>query len=318
MSTSPDSRDLADDKHCYENCINDECVYADERFVTAFGRKGRQVGEFEDAKDVYCQSNGQLLITDMVSGRLQRFSKSGNTVTVIAPNEITHPWSATIADDNSIVVSLCNERGVKILTEQGDLLRTIGETVLQSPAGVACDSRGRIIVCDANADTVLIFDKSGKFLKYLGDPERKEQWFSKPRYVCVSYNGDIIISDSGNHCVKVFNVKDDFVRSFGSFGKGDGQFKTPYGVCTNKYGELFVADHYNSRISMFSRDGVFMRNIVTNDHGLLHPQGLRIDPTLNMYITHGHLKATEVLVFKLSNNDTLYNTREYLEIISHV
>lgn len=321
MSTSPDSCNLGDDRHCYENSVlhkSDDSVYADERFVSAFGQKGRQVGEFEDAKDLFCLPDGHLFVTDMVVGRLQKFSKNGKTVTIIAPNEITHAWSACITEDENIIISLCNERRVKILNQHGDLLQTVGEGRLQSPTGVACDSKGRIIVCDANADRVMVFDKNGKFLKYLGDQESKQERFLKPRYVCVSYNGDIIISDSGNHSVKVFNFNDEFVRSFGSFGKADGQFKCPYGVCTNRYGEIFVADHYNSRICMFTKDGEFIRHIVTNDHGLIHPQGLRIDQSLNMYITHGHLKATEVLVFKLSDYGTISPQTEYLEIISHV
>lgn len=322
MSTSPDTGILSDDRHCYENSVlHDDAVYADERFVSAFGQKGRRVGQFEDAKDIFCLPDDQLLVTDMVVGRLQRFSRNCNTVTIIAPHEISHAWSACVTETDDIVISLCNERCVKVLNQHGDVLRKVGVGMLQLPTGVACDTKGRIIVCDENADRVMIFDNNGKFIKYLGHTDSEQVHFSKPRYVCVSYNGDIIISDSGNHSVKVFNLNDEFVRSFGSFGKGDGQFKCPYGVCTNKYGEIFVADHYNSRISMFTKDGEFIRHIVTNDHGLIHPQGLRIDKHLTMYITHGHIKATEVLVFKLSDNfdnGTYSHQGEYLEIISHV
>lgn len=321
LSTSPDSFELSNTSQCYENSTfgnDDTWANTGERFVSAFGQKGKQIGEFEDAKDLCCLSNGRLLITDMVVGRLQKFAKNISSVTVIAPKDITHPWGVTVSEDNRIIISLCKERCVKVFDAQGELLQTIGEGMFQCPVGVACDAQGRIVVCDAEADRVLIFDNDGTFIKYLGEANKKEERFSKPRYVCVSNIGNIIVCDSGHHNVKIFNYKDEFLKSFGSFGKENGQFKYPYGVCTNTFGEIFVADHYNSRISMFSQDGVFIRNIVTNDHGLVHPQGLRIDSSMNMYITHGHLKATEVLVFKLSHYGTISGRGEFVEIITHV
>lgn len=290
-----------------------------ERFVLAFGQKGKQVGEFEDAKDVECLADGCLLVTDMVTGRLQKFSKNNCSVTVVAPGDIKTPWAVAVAANGHLIVSLCKERCLKVLND-GEVTQTIGESMFQCPAGVACDTKGRIIACDANLDRVLIFNTDGTFLKHLGDAQKKDENFSTPRYVCVSHNGDIIVSDSGHHSVKIFDSDDQFVASFGSFGKSNGQFKSPYGVCTNLQGEIFVADHYNSRISMFTVEGKFIRHIVTSDHGLIHPQGIRIDKNLNMYITHGHLKATEVLVFKLSakkSYDIPYNP-ECIEMISHV
>jgi len=289
--------------HCYENTnyINEEMEKERDHFVTAFGRKGKQVGEFEDAKDLVCLPDGGLVVTDMVIGRLQKFYNNASTVTLLGPEDVTHPWSVTLTNENNIAVSLCKERCVRVLSRDGERLLSFGEDHLQSPAGIACDRHGCFIVCDSRAGNVSMFDSTGLFMRHLGNHDKKEQSFSNPRYVCVSIKGEIIVADSGHHKVKIFNENGDLVRSFGSFGKEDGQFKCPYGVCTDKFGTIYVADHYNSRISLFSSDGTFLRHLVTHDHGLLHPKGVKVDGNLYMYVTHGHLKATEVVIFKRSN-----------------
>jgi tripartite motif-containing protein 2/3 len=184
----------------------------------------------------------------------------------------------------------------------GEVTNTFGKDYFVRPAGLAIDKKGNFIVCDALTDKVSMFDSDGNFIRFIGNPNNKEECFSKPSYVCVSSTGDIIISDSGHHKIKMFNSKGKFIRSVGCFGKGCNQFKSPYGVTTNKCGDIFVADHYNSRISMLTRDGVFVRHIVTSEHGLVHPQGLTISEDLHLYITHGHLKASEILKFKLTND----------------
>lgn len=290
-------------RHCYENInfINEEMEKERDHFVTSFGKKGKQIGEFEDAKDLVCLPDGGLIVADMVIGRLQKFYNNASSVTLLGPEDVTYPLSVTLTNENNVAVSLCTEHCVRVLSKDGERLLSFGEETLQSPAGIACDKEGRFIVCDSKAGSVSLFDKTGRFLRYLGNPDKKEQCFLNPRYVCLSINGDIIVADSGHHKVKIFNKNGDFVKSFGTFGKDDGHFKCPYGVCTDKFGSIYVADHYNSRISMFTRDGIFLRHIVKSDHGLLHPQGIKIDSNLYMYVTHGHLKATEVVIFKLSN-----------------
>ncbi|XP_045162506.2 tripartite motif-containing protein 2-like isoform X2 [Mercenaria mercenaria] len=283
-------------------------------FVSAFGKKGKNIGEYEDAKNVTCLSRGRILITDLVNSRLQICSGISRTITVFSPQEINLPWATTVTKDNYIAVSLCKDRCVKVLNMDGDVMNSFGEDYFVRPTGLATDKKGNFIVCDFSTDKVLMFDSEGKFICYLGNSDNEEECFSKPSYVCVSITGDIIVSDSGHHKIKIFDSQGKFIRSVGCFGRGKKQFKSPYGVTTNKCGDIFVADHYNNRISMFTRDGVFVRHLVTSEHGLVHPQGLTISEDLHLYITHGHLKACEILVFKLTNDIDYTNS----DIISYV
>jgi DNA-binding beta-propeller fold protein YncE len=221
---------------------------------------------------------------------------------VFSPQEINLPWATALTKENFIAVTLCQDRCVKILNLDGDVINSFGNDYFVRPTGLATDKNGNFIVCDSVTNKVSMFDNEGTFIRLLGNSDNKQDCFNKPSYVCVSNTHEIIISDSGNHMVKIFDSSGKFVKSFGSFGKKYNQFKFPYGVATNKCGDIFVADHYNSRISMFTRDGVFVRHIVTSEHGLVHPQGLTISDDLHLFITHGHLKASEILVFKLTND----------------
>lgn len=280
--------------------VHEEIEIACEQFVSAFGRKGRQVGRFEDAKHITCLPGDELLITDLVLGRLQKFTKNANSITIFAPGEMTPIWATAITLNDNIAVTMYKERCIKVLSPQGDCLLTFGSSCLTGPRGIACDIKGQFIVTDEKLGMVLMFDADGTFLRYLGDPERPQERFLKPRYVCININNDILVSDSEKHVVKIFYSDGRFRKSFGSFGKMDGQFKCPYGVCTNSTGEIFVADHYNNRISVFTKDGVFVRHVITCSHGLHHPQGIAINSRNYLFITHGQFKATEILTFKLT------------------
>ena len=125
--------------------------------------------------------------------------------------------------------------------------------------------------------------------------------FSDPRYVCVTGSGKIIVSDSGNHTVKVFTPEGTYLHSIGSYGNRDGQLKVPYGVCSDQQENVYIADHYNDRVSVFSIDGVFLQHALTATSGLSRPKSLAIRPAhvRKLYIAHGGLRSTEVLVYRL-------------------
>lgn len=267
--------------------------------IQKFGEKGKESGQFDDATHVTYVSKGRTLITDLTNNRIQLCTKTGRALMLYTGDEVAEPWASALTADGHIAVTSCRNKCVKILNEDGDILNTFGTGFFQRPTGIAVDSDGRFIVTDSLAHRVSIHNSNGDFIEYLGRKDEKDGCFTSPRYVCLSVNGDIIISDTGNHCVKIFTKKGSFVTSFGKFGSDNKSFKFPHGVCTSKYGDILVADHYNNRLSLFSRRGVFIRHLVTSTHGLSRPKGITLSPDFTLYVTHGDLKATEILVIKL-------------------
>ncbi|XP_052812005.1 tripartite motif-containing protein 3-like [Mya arenaria] len=264
-----------------------------------FGRKGKGVGEFQDATGLTFVSDGCVLVTDMVNGRIQRCMRDGKTAVIYGGLEIREPWSTCITRDGDIALTCRRRRIVLVISQDGEIKWSFGAGLFQAPSGICSDDEGNFIVTDAFSNRVSLHTKEGQFVKYIGNHSIKEQQFASPRYVCISRKGEILVSDSGHHCVKIFDKQGHYIRSIGKFGKRDGELKTPYGVCTDDFGHVIVADHYNNRVSMFTHEGVFVCHVADEGHGVLHPKGLDLSPDLTLFVSSGHLKACEVKVFKL-------------------
>lgn len=312
--------DTVDESQGHDNNAfqSDKCVVIEIGNIDMmkFGEKGRKIGQFDDAKHVTYVSRGRTLITDRTNNRVQLCNKLGRALMVYGGDELAEPWACVLTNDGHIAVTSTKTKCVRILDEDGDILNSFGQDYFQCPSGIVEDKEGRLLVTDSLANRVFIHNSKGEFIDYLGKRGGHDDRFSSPRYICCNVNGDIIVSDTGNHCVKIFDKNGTFVKSFGSFGNGKKCFKFPHDVCTSKYGDIFVADHFNNRVSLYSGQGVFIRHLVTSHHGLIHPQGIAVSPDLNLYISHGHSKASEIIVVKLSQTESPENKNE--GVISYV
>ncbi|XP_060584329.1 tripartite motif-containing protein 2-like [Ruditapes philippinarum] len=268
-----------------------------------FGKRGKDIGEFQDATGIIYISRDQILVTDMVNNRLQMCNISGETSTVYSGDDISEPWDACTTNNGHIAFTSRRRKCVVIMSKEGDILWSFGANFFDCPCGICIDADGNFIVTDVCLNRVSIHDNAGQFLKYLGNPKIAEQQFSKPRYVCSSSCNDLIVSDSGNHRIKLFDKNGHFIRSIGKFGKGDGELKTPYGICNDSFGHILVADHYNNRVSMFTREGAFVCHVIEERYCVKHPKGLALSPDLNLFVTSGNLKACEIKVYKLKCSD---------------
>ena len=129
--------------------------------------------------------------------------------------------------------------------------------MLQSPAGIAVNSKGVIAVADINGHCILVFDETGKFVRKIGGQGDKDGQFKSPTEVAFLNGDEILVADECNHRIQQLNVQTgNFVKSFGKEGSGDGEFEYPTGVCITSDGcFIVVADCGNNRIQVFTMDG---------------------------------------------------------------
>ncbi|XP_062567525.1 tripartite motif-containing protein 2-like [Saccostrea cucullata] len=310
LSSDSSSEEEEEDCHVTENPdghVNaiftfDNDSYPRAALMKIFGCEGKQKGCFKDATDVQSLGRGKCIVTDMINGRISTFNREGRPKIIRCSWALREPWSSAIISENKIAVTSRKDKNVSVISMHGDILFSFGGNFFQCPSGVAVDKIGRFIVTDALSNDVSVFSPEGKWLFNLGDPLSPIQQFQSPRYVHISINGDIIVSDSGNHCVKVFNEHGNFKFAFGQFGRQEGAFKSPHGVTSDGEGNIIVADHYNDRVALFSKRGEFLRNIVSAEDGLLHPQGVALSGDMHLFVTHGKMKATEVIVYSFNDN----------------
>ena len=265
----------------------------------SFGKKGDGYGLLQDAVDIKCLSDGNVVVTDIVNNKLQIFTTSGRAGAMYIADEMIEPWGVTLTAEHHFAVVSTKTRLVSIMDQKGKVLSTFGDECFQCPCGIETTDLGHFIITDSVANTVSLHNTDGGVIKYF-EPDRLQ--FKQPRYVTVSRHGEVIVSDSGNHCLKVFDKSGKFIRQMGHYGTADGCLKFPRGVCTDSVGNIYVADHYNNRISVFLQTGQFSHQLITSSNGLHHPQGVAISTRHTLFVTHGDLKASRIMVFKLRHD----------------
>ncbi|XP_067678342.1 RING finger protein nhl-1-like [Haliotis asinina] len=269
-----------------------------------FGAKRYTGPAIKDAKSISHVYKGAVLVTDFLDSKVVLYERSGKARRTFMTKDSSEPWCATMTPDGHVAVTLRRQHCVALWTDDGTSMEVFGGGLLRCPAGLAVDKTGRVFVADEQLSDVFAFDQEGTLLFKLSDFHQAA--FKQPRYVCCSHSGRIIVADSGNHCVKVFAPNGNFLFKFGSYGKANGQFRFPYGVCVDQHENIIVADHHNDRVVMFSATGQYIQDLVTPVAGLRSPCGVSVRCAHNrkLYVTHGELRASEVIVYKLITMDS--------------
>ena len=166
---------------------------------------------------------------------------------------LRRPVGIEITSDNRVLVSDYEQKCVYMFEEEsGKFISRMCLNKLIGPKGICVNRhvQNQIIVADAKANSVCIFDSEGKFLKSFGNLGNKNENFAGPQYVACLSNGDIVVTDFYNHCIKIFDANGQFRFSFGTSGENQGQFSGPTGVATDPSDNIIVADWGNCRIQV--------------------------------------------------------------------
>src|SRR5437868_2910197 len=129
--------------------------------------------------------------------------------------------------------------------------------VLQTPLGVAIDSKDNIFVSDPLQHMVFRFDKDGNLLSTLGVSEGMKN----PTFMAVDeVRRRLYIVDSHLHQVLVYNVDTlQFMDKFGARGEKKGEFNYPVGIAVSKDGTIAVSDTGSCSVQLFTPEFKFIR-----------------------------------------------------------
>ena len=144
--------------------------------------------------------------------------------------------------------------------------------------GIAVNGHDEIVVTDAIARRVSVFDRCGNFLfNFEGAPQ-----FNEPTGVAVTEDNNIVVVDTLKDNVQVYDRCGNFIFEFGESGDGPGQFNRPTRVAVNGWGEIAVNSTNNNDIQVFDRCGNFLFCI--EDNPPLWPIALAYDNDGNLYV----------------------------------
>jgi DNA-binding beta-propeller fold protein YncE len=144
------------------------------------------------------------------------------------------------------------------LTEEfGDKGR--GRRELRQPVDVALTPERYLAVLDAERESVVLFDRSGKWLRNLGGRRGQGSLeLKRPSALVVDADGVFWAVDSGNHRLVMFDADGDVLATVGGLGSGEGRFHGPSDMTIGRFGKIYVADSRNQRIQVLRADGSFL------------------------------------------------------------
>jgi DNA-binding beta-propeller fold protein YncE len=130
----------------------------------------------------------------------------------------------------------------------GKLLMTLGKSgvegdgndVFSQPTGVVVAKNGDIYVSDGHTPTcgnsrVMVFDKSGKFLRNIGHKGTGDGELMCPHAVALDSKGRLFVADRSNNRVVIFDPNGNFVAAWKQFGR-------PSGIFIDQHDMLYVSD----------------------------------------------------------------------------
>ena len=168
----------------------------------------------------------------------------------------------------------------------GKPVRSIGN--LQSPWGIAVNSKGQIIVAESSGHCVSVFTPEGQKIRSFGGNGSAHGQFNSPRGVAVDRDDNIIVADVGNNRIQKFTSEGKFLMTVGTSGSGPLQFSYPFGVGINKANnKIYIAEHGNNRIQILNMDLTFSSSFGTNGSGdgqFNNPVDVGFDSTGNLYV----------------------------------
>jgi len=165
-----------------------------------------------------------------------------------------------------------------------------GNGKLRLPLGLDLDKQGNLYVFDGKLKQIVVYDRDGKFLRNIGDPDQ----FARPAGVSVDpagtrvYAVDIGGTSSNEHKVLVFDAQSGkHLFDFGKRGIGDGEFNLPRDTVVAPDGSIYVVDGGNFRVEKFDAEGKFISkfgDIGRQPGQFSRPKEAAVDPSGNVYV----------------------------------
>ncbi len=204
------------------------------------------------------------------TGSAARFSRPNGVAVDVNGNVFVADYNNhTIRKITSagVVSTFAGAAGVRGSTDgAGDVAR------FSSPANVAVDAGGNVLVADYGNHTIRKITSSGVVSTLAGtagnagdvDDAGAAARFSRPYGIAVDTGGNVFVGDYNNHKIRKITpagVVSTLAGSAAGYGSTDGtgaaaKFSYPTGVSVDGAGNVFVADYYNNIIRKITPAGV--------------------------------------------------------------
>ena len=166
---------------------------------------------------------------------------------------------------------------------------------LNSPYGIASNSRGEMIVSERFGHQVSVFDVGGRRIRTFGSRGGRPEQMKYPAGIAVDDTDNIYVSSE--HKLQKFTSSGELIKCIGRRGSKEGEFNDPRGVTIHS-NQVYVCDRDNHRIQVFDLDLNFIRSIGSRGSGrgeFDYPFDVEFDTTGNMYIVEYSNNRVQVM-----------------------
>ena len=152
-------------------------------------------------------SHGDIFIPELHKKYLFKVDKEG--IILSSMGDIEYPGDIAIADDDSIIVSDCEDDCIYVFNPDGSVRHKFGSSgsengELKEPYGVAYDGVN-ILVADSGNNRIQVFTCDGQFVSII---ESQNDPLKNPKGLVVTKDGCVYVVDHDNHCIKKYRYKE--------------------------------------------------------------------------------------------------------------
>jgi sugar lactone lactonase YvrE len=293
------------------------------RFLLAWGKQGKEPGEFHFPIGIAITKDDEILVTDHYNSRVQKFAADGKLLAHFAV--LPNPGGIALDADGNLYLShfpaasinkdVYPDR-VSVVTPEGKLVRQWGQTgagpgEFNYPGGMAISPGGRLYVADQTNHRVQMFDLAGQFRGEWGRHGTQPGEFGGntsvrsraggPDFVALDRAGNVYTTEAMDGRVQKFSPEGKYLSSFGgledrpgSFGREFGPLGSmhgPIGICCDRAGRLWISAA-GGRVQQFTGEGRLLRSLGeqqgTGPGEFLAPHGVAVDSRGDLYVVDAY------------------------------
>ncbi|XP_071808185.1 uncharacterized protein [Asterias amurensis] len=260
---------------------------------TEFGKEGEGEGEFKNAWNVACFSNGDIVVCDFEGRQLSTFTSKGSYKSTgvqsgTEDGKLSQPFDVAVTSDDLLLVT--DEQDVKVCDRELRYIRQFrpsqnqvegqSESLLR---GIAIDKKGQLAVADCKRKVISLHNVGGSIISTLHHDDisincllsvsSKELLvftnYTEMKLVCLDFMGN-----------EVFNISTSI----------DGKPVKPVGVCCDDAGDIYVSVHCGGlvgthEIHHYDASGEHIGCVA---RGLYYPIGMTFTPNGDLIVADGH------------------------------
>lgn len=232
--------------------------------LDAFNRVVKEKTGLRTPLGIALDHTGNIYLGEAGAGCVTVFDSQWNPVSQLGGGEGEFGLPNYIALDegttpSTVYVSDSTANELKAY-QGGSLVRTLGgqnspSAKFSFPAGVWVNASGDVFCADQNHFRVLIFDRSGAFLRSFNmGPWTDPALEGRPTGIVGDNTGRLFVTDTFQDVIKTFDEQGVLLATFSSYGSDHGQLRSPAGISLDSQNRLKVASPNTGRVEVFGID----------------------------------------------------------------